>query len=92
MNFLCPQVKITGSSLYEEIRQKGELLCSLPQKCNVRVHDHQHYTIVILLQVNVVPIIAKADTIAKSELKQFKEKVREKPVNIVEFYPEGTSM
>lgn len=40
------------------------------------VHD-QHYTIVVLLQVNVVPIIAKADTIAKSELKQFKEKVRE---------------
>ena len=32
---------------------------------------------IVLLQVNVVPIIAKADTIAKSELKQFKEKVRE---------------
>ena len=27
-------------------------------------------------QVNIVPIIAKADTIAKSELKQFKDKVR----------------
>lgn len=27
------------------------------------------------LQVNIVPIIAKADTIAKSELKQFKDKV-----------------
>ena len=35
MNFLCPQVKITGSSLYEEIGQKGEVLYSLPQKFNV---------------------------------------------------------
>ena len=39
--------------------------------------------IVLLLQVNIVPIIAKADTIAKSELKQFKEKVRERIVNIM---------
>ena len=39
-------------------------------------------TIALLLQVNVVPIIAKADTIAKSELKQFKEKVRERPVDL----------
>ena len=82
MNFLCPQFKITGSSLYEEIGQKGELLhvYSLPQRCVVR--DQHYNTIALLLQVNVVPIIAKADTIAKSELKQFKEKVRERPVDL----------
>ena len=28
-------------------------------------------------QVNIIPVIAKADTIAKSELKQFKDKVRQ---------------
>ena len=39
--------------------------------------------IALLLQVNIVPIIAKADTVAKSELKQFKEKVRERIVNKV---------
>ena len=27
-------------------------------------------------KVNIIPVIAKADTIAKSELKQFKDKVR----------------
>ena len=44
---------------------------------NVMYPMHDQHAIVVLLQVNVVPIIAKADTIAKSELKQFKEKVRE---------------
>lgn len=33
------------------------------------------FFLLLCLQVNIVPIIAKADTIAKSELKQFKEKV-----------------
>ena len=33
------------------------------------------FFLLLYLQVNIVPIIAKADTIAKSELKQFKEKV-----------------
>lgn len=38
-------------------------------------------------KVNVVPIIAKADTIAKSELKQFKEKIMEELAsNGVEIY------
>lgn len=37
----------------------------------------------LLLQVNIVPIIAKADTVAKSELKQFKDKVRERVVNML---------
>ncbi|XP_068703134.1 septin-11-like [Montipora foliosa] len=32
-------------------------------------------------KVNIVPIIAKADTIAKSELKQFKEKIMEELAN-----------
>ena len=74
MNFVCLQVEITGSSLYEEVGQKGELFHGLPQTCIV--HD-LHCMTVLLLQVNIVPIIAKADTVAKSELKQFKEKVRE---------------
>lgn len=33
------------------------------------------FFLLLCVQVNIVPIIAKADTIAKSELKQFKEKV-----------------
>lgn len=34
------------------------------------------YYSVVCMQVNVIPVIAKADTISRSELSQFKARVR----------------
>ena len=42
---------------------------------NEAIFSKYAFFLLLYLQVNIVPIIAKADTIAKSELKQFKEKV-----------------
>ena len=42
---------------------------------NEAIFSKYAFFLLLCLQVNIVPIIAKADTIAKSELKQFKEKV-----------------
>lgn len=42
---------------------------------NEAIFSKYAFFLLLRLQVNIVPIIAKADTIAKSELKQFKEKV-----------------
>ena len=42
---------------------------------NEAIFSKYAFFLLLCVQVNIVPIIAKADTIAKSELKQFKEKV-----------------